>query len=82
MRTASFEEREFTITTDEVVYAARALLKGTLSESALGDEVMYALRGFRAGLMDRRNFLKAVSQGYRTAGVAFRFDNHGNLRRA
>ena len=64
------------------VYTARALLKGTLSETALGSEVMYALRGFRAGLMDRDGFLIAVSRGYRSAGVAFKFDANGNLQKA
>ncbi len=63
-------------------HAARALLPGTISESALGADVMYAVRGFRAGLMDRRGFLEAVALGYRKAGSAFRFDSQGNLRKA
>lgn len=67
---------------ENVIHAARALLKGTISENALGIDVMYAVRGFRAGLMDKRGFLEAVAQGYRKAGAAFRFDSHGNLRRA
>lgn len=67
---------------ENAVYAARALLKGTLSETALGTEVMYALRGFRAGLMDSHGFLQAVARGYRSAGVAFTFDANGNLRKA
>jgi len=66
---------------ENVIHAARALLKGTISESALGTEVMYAMRGFRAGLVDRRGFLEAVALGYRRAGSAFRFDNQGNLRK-
>lgn len=67
---------------ENTVHMARALLKGTLSETALGIEVMYALRGFKAGLLDRHGFLKAVSRGYRSAGAAFKFDANGNLRKA
>lgn len=70
------------IKAQNVIFTARALLKGTISENALGPDVMYAVRGFRAGLMDRRGFLEAVARGYRTAGAAFRFGDHGNLRRA
>lgn len=65
-----------------VIHAARALLKGTISESALGPDVTYALRGFRAGLMDKEGFLEAVANGYRRAGSAFKFDGNGNLRKA
>lgn len=70
------------INSENVMHAARALLKGTISEAALGPDVMYALRGFRAGLMDKRGFLEAVARGYRAAGAAFKFDAHGNLRKA
>jgi hypothetical protein len=69
-------------TAEDVIHAARALLKGTISETALGADVMYALRGFRAGLMDKRGFLEAVALGYRRAGAAFKFDGRGNLRKA
>lgn len=67
---------------ENVIHAARALLKGTISENALGADVMYALRGFRAGLVDRRGYIEAVARGYRSAGAAFKFDGNGNLRRA
>ncbi len=67
---------------EDVIHAARALLKGTISETALGTDVMYALRGFRAGLMDKRGYLEAVALGYRRAGAAFKFDGRGNLRKA
>lgn len=67
---------------ENVIHAARALLKGTISENALGTDVMYAVRGFRAGLVDKRGFVEAVARGYRSAGSAFRFDSNGNLRRA
>jgi len=66
---------------ETVLHAARALLRGTLAEHALGADVMYALRGFRAGLVDKRGFLEAVARGYRSAGAAFKFDGNGNLRR-
>lgn len=69
-------------TPEDVIHTARALLKGSLSETALGPDVMYAVRGFRAGLMDKRGFLEAVARGYRKAGSAFRFDSQGNLRKA
>lgn len=69
-------------TPENVVHAARALLKGTISEAALGTDVMYAVRGFRAGLVDKRGLLEAVARGYRNAGAAFKFDANGNLRRA
>ncbi len=65
-----------------VMHAARALLKGTISESSLGPDVMYAVRGFRAGLMDKAGFLEAVAHGCRQAGAAFKFDANGNLKRA
>lgn len=67
---------------ENVIHTARALLKGTIAETALGPDVMYAVRGYRAGLMDRRGFLEAVAVGYRSAGSAFKFDDRGNLRRA
>lgn len=67
---------------ENVGHAARALLKGTIAENSLGPDVMYAVRGFRAGLMDKRDFLEAVATGYRSAGSAFKFDARGNLRRA
>lgn len=69
-------------TKETIIHAARALLNGTISESALGADVMFALRGFRAGLMDKRGFLEAVARGYRSAGAGFRFDNRGNLIKA
>lgn len=65
-----------------VMHAARALLRGTISENALGPDVMYAVRGFRAGLMDKRGFIEAVARGYRSAGTSFRFDSNGNLLKA
>jgi len=65
---------------ENVIHAARALLKGTISEASLGPDVMYALRGFRAGMVDTRSLLEAVAEGYRSAGrSALRFDSRGNL---
>ena len=66
---------------ENVIHAARALLKGTISENALGIDVMYAVRGFRAGLVDKRGFVEAVAREYRRAGSAFKVDGNGNLRR-
>lgn len=64
---------------ETVVHATRALLRGTIAENALGTDVMYALRGFRAGLVDKRGLVEAVARGYRSAGASLRFDGNGNL---
>lgn len=64
---------------ETVLHATRALLRGTISENALGTDVMYALRGFRAGLVDKRGLVEAVARGYRSADASLRFDGNGNL---
>lgn len=61
-----------------VFNAEKALLAGFVPEGALGADVQFALRGYRAGLVDRKCFLEAVARTYRRlGGKALQFDARG-----
>ena len=66
---------------DQIVFATRALVRGTMPENALGPEVQMALRGYRSGMVRAADLLTAVAAGIRHARVSLRFDAHGNPRK-
>ncbi|MDF1791691.1 MAG: hypothetical protein P1U88_07275 [Thalassobaculaceae bacterium] len=68
--------------TEAVINAARALVSGRAPDGVFGPDVQMALRGFRAGMVDRKALLEAVADSYRRLGRdAIQFDNRGNLRK-
>ena len=76
------EEREIETMVEAVVHATRALLHGRVDEGAFGPDVMFAVRGFRAGLVDRKRLMETVAHAYRTLGRnAVQFDDKGNIRK-
>ncbi|NQW10835.1 MAG: hypothetical protein HQ481_13270 [Alphaproteobacteria bacterium] len=68
------------ITTDAVINAAKALLAKRVPDCVLGDDVQFAVRGYRAGLVDRKGLLETVARTYRQLGAdALQFDAQGNV---
>ncbi len=68
--------------TNTILHATRALLMGRIHDGALGSDVQIAVRGFRAGLMDRKTLVEAVAYAHRDMGDnAVQFDDKGNLRK-
>lgn len=75
-------EREIQTMTEAVINAAKALLAGRVPDGALGPDVQFALRGYRAGMVDRRDLLESVARTYRRLGNgAIQFDGRGNIRK-
>lgn len=68
--------------TEAVVHATRALLAGRVSDDAFGIDVQFAVRGFRAGMVDRKRLLETVAYAYRAMGKnAVEFDGKGNVKK-
>lgn len=65
---------------DIVVNATRALTKGAAPDGLFGPDVQMALRGYRAGMVDRTALLDALTAAYRRLERnATLFDSRGNL---
>lgn len=79
---AAKREREIQTMTETVINAAKALLAGRVPDGAFGPDVQFAVRGYRAGMVDRKALLETVAHTYRKMGKgAMQFDGQGNLRK-
>lgn len=75
-------EREIQTMTESVINAAKALLTGRVPDGAFGPDVQFAVRGYRAGMVDRKDLLETVARTYRKLGSgAMQFDGRGNIRK-
>jgi|GEM_PF-864308 len=79
---AAEREREIQSMTESVINAAKALLTGRVPDGAFGPDVQFAVRGYRAGMVDRKALLETVARTYRKLGSgAMQFDGRGNIRK-
>jgi hypothetical protein len=77
---AAVPTRPARVHAEPVVNAARALVKGSAPDGLFGPDVQIALRGYRAGMIDRTALLDALTAAYRRLGRdATLFDSRGNL---
>jgi len=68
---------------EQIVFTARALIRGLIPETSFGPDVQIALRGYRRGLVRQREFLNLLAEISRQDRLAMpRFDRRGNLLKA